>query len=551
MSTDVTSDKEVSDQKDDYSVVRVRNVEYKLDIDESKWKDGPQKFAQAPAWAENGLIRPPNKRGLPTSNKTKWLKKIDPLQNFQIFPSVDPYPAQLRELFRVLNEENPWIERSQTIIQQLVVRPYTTEILPRKNDELNPDELAKWQETPMEVDFFDNPVTPNEIKKYIDEMMVSLDLKDLIFDAYSFLREQGRTAIAMFPEGRNEEGKYVMPEVLRLLRPEWLRRPIINFDTSELVAVEVTGLTANGSRFDANRLLYMFKGKNHDLFSDFYGKSDLRSVVDVGKVQLIIYGRDYEAIVLSTYHTPFIFKHNVPGKDFSQINKIMDDFNTNMANNLGKDISVSHNVELLNPTGTNSGDITGVVLIDNQCIETIAASTNVPLFQLAKGKAGNLGGNANQEENNAFLQNEIEPDQEMLEQMIERQLYDRIIAIMFGVEPRQAGKTPVKLEHNFETPVIEAAIDPEQFNIMMQLVQSGLITVEKAFDRLGIRDMLTQDSSTGGDPSPTTKLWPVSKNLNHAHEEMHQSKIGLLGEAKKALRLQNESAEREREKWAV
>ena len=70
-----------------------------------------------------------------------------------------------------------------------------------------------------------------------------------------FAREQGRTAIGMCPEGRDEDGNYVMPQALRIIRPELLRRPIVNFDTSELVAVQVTGLTSNGARFDANRLI--------------------------------------------------------------------------------------------------------------------------------------------------------------------------------------------------------------------------------------------------------------------------------------------------------
>ena len=326
-------------------------------------------------------------------------QEMDPFKNFQIFPSVDPYPSQLRQLFRILNEENPWVSRAQTIIQKLVVRPFTTEIVPREMEEMETEELAKWQETPIEVPFFDEPVTPNQIKKYIDKMSATLDLKDLIFDAYMFAREQGRTAIGMFPEGRDPDtGKYMMPEALRLIRPELLRRPIVSYETSELVAVEVTGLTTNGSRFDANRLIYIFKSKNLDLFSDFYGRSDIRPIADVGKVLLVLYGRDYLAASINTWHTPLIFKHIVPGKDFSQINTVMDNFNNNLANNAGKDISVSHNIELLNPSGSNPGDIAGLKLIEDQCIEAIAGFNNIPPFMFSKGKTGNLGGNANKEE---------------------------------------------------------------------------------------------------------------------------------------------------------
>ena len=551
---EVVLDDQNINQKEGISVVKVRNVWYDLDIDDSIWTKGPQKFAQLPAWSKRGQIRPESKRGLPSTNNTKWLKKLAPFKNFQIFPSVDPYPSALRQLFRILNEENPWVSRAQTIIQKLVVREYTTDVLPRGDLEMNPEALEQWQNTPLEnpPPFFDKSeegVTPNDIKKFIDKMSESLDLKDLIFDAYMFAREQGRTAIGMFPEGRDEEtGKYVMPEALRLIRPELLRRPIVNFDTSELVAVEVTGLTTNGSRFDANRLIYIFKSKNLDLYSDFYGRSDIRPLVDVGKVLLIIYGRDYENAAINTWHTPHIFKHTIPGKDYSTVNTIMDNFNQDLANNAGKDISVSYNVELLNPSGSNPGDIAGLSLIENQCIDTIAGFNNIPPFMFAKGKAGRMGGNANKEEIDSFLQTEIEPEQEMLEQVIERQFYDRILAIMFDVEPDQVSSVPVMIQQNFETPVIQTEIDPAQFNMMMQLVNSGLVDIEKAMEKLGIRDMLSDDtSSTGGDTTPTQKTWPaqnvspintpwpVTSSTDHSHENMHNAKIELLKSARSAI----------------
>lgn len=535
-----TLDEKTINQKEGLSIVKVRNVEYKLNLDDSIWKNGPLKFAQEPAWAANGQIRPSSARGLATSNNTKWLKKMDPFTNFQIFPSVDPYPAELRQLLRILNEENPWIVRSQKIIQKLVVREFTTEVIPRDTLGMTPEELEKWKETPMEVPFFDEEVTPTQIKDWIDNYSQTLDLKDLIFDAYMFAREQGRTAIGMFPEQRDENGKYQMPQVLRLIRPELLRRPIVSFQTSELIAVEVTGLTSNGSRFDANRLIYIQKGKNLDLFSDFYGISDLRALADIGKVGLILYGRDYLAATINTWHTPYIFKHTVPGKDFSQINTVMDNFNIDLANNAGKDISVSYNVELLNPAGSNSGDIAGLVAIDNQQIQTISGTTGIPLFVLSKGETGNLGGNANQEEADSFLETEIEPEQEFLEQVIERQFYDRVLAVMFDVEPRDVSKVPIRIMHNFETPVIEVATDPAQFNMMMNLVDRGASTMPKVMDKMGLGDLLVGDtSSTGGDTSPSQKVWPISSNFDNHQQHMHDSKIGLLEEARETLKLQN------------
>ncbi len=539
--TDSSLEDKSLNQTEGLSIVKVRNVDYKIDLDTEKWTNGPQKFAQAPAWSQEGLVRPSSKRGLPTSNNTKWLKKIDPFKNFQIFPSVDPYPAELRQLLRILNEENPWIEKSQEIIQKLVVRKFSTEIVPRDNQEATPEELEKWADTPMKVPHFDKEKTPNEIKRWIDNLFKTLDLKDLIFDAYLFAREQGRTAIGMFPEGRDPDtGKYVMPQALRLIRPEFLRRPIVSFETSELIAVEVTGLTSGGARFDANRLIYIQKGKNHDLFSDFYGKSDIRSLVDIAKVGLVLYGRDYLNVAVNTYHTPYVFKHTVPGKDYSQIDTIMDNFNSDLANNLSKDISVSHNVELLNPTGSNSGDIAGLIAIDNQQMETIAGRTGIPLFLLAKGKTGNMGGNANQEEADGFIADEIEPEQDFMQQIVERQAYDRVIAILFDLEPRDVAQAPIRLLHKFEKPQIRTQLDPTRFNMNMSLVDRGATTLETAMDDLGLSHLLVDDtSSTGGDTTPTVKTWAVSSNFDQPGKDMHDSQMELLDISKDAIRKQN------------
>ena len=110
---------------------------------------------------------------------------------------------------------------------------------------------------------------------------------------------------------------------------------------------------------------------------------------------------------------------------------------------------------------------------------------------------------------------------------------------MFDVEPRDANKIPVLMKHDFETPTIETEADPAQFDIMMQLVNVGAITMESAMDKLGLRDLLKEDSSTGGDVTPTVKVWNVTDSFNPQQKEMHKSKIELLNLAKQALKIQN------------
>ena len=87
---ELTLENENINAKEGISIVKVRDVQYTLDIDDSIWTTGPQKFAQVPAWSNRGQIRPENKRGLPSTNNTKWLKKIAPFKNFQIFQKCFP-----------------------------------------------------------------------------------------------------------------------------------------------------------------------------------------------------------------------------------------------------------------------------------------------------------------------------------------------------------------------------------------------------------------------------------------------------------------------------
>ena len=74
------------------SIVKVRDVEYKQDINDSNWTAGPLKFAHAPAWSQDGMVRPATKTALPGTHNTNSLKQTTTLKNVQIFPPVVPYP---------------------------------------------------------------------------------------------------------------------------------------------------------------------------------------------------------------------------------------------------------------------------------------------------------------------------------------------------------------------------------------------------------------------------------------------------------------------------
>jgi len=76
-------------------------------------------------------------------------------------------------------------------------------------------------------------------------------------------------------------------------------------------------------------------------------------------------------------------------------------------------------------------------------------------------------------------------------------------------EASNAKKVPIKFTRTYEKPNIAVPFDAELFNTMMFLVDNNLTTQEKAFERMGMRDLLQTDAitSSGGDPSPSIKTW--------------------------------------------
>lgn len=533
---------------------------FELDLNVKAWTAGPLRFAQIPEWSQRGLIKPLTSRGLEKTADSKVLQKQDPFKNLVIYPSVDPYFPEQRELFRVLMKECWVIRRANKIIQQLVIQKSKRSVLPRADQEIQEDALEKWKETKILVPLWNEEKTPNEILKWIDKLSTKLDFDQLVFDVFLFERTEGRAAIGMFPETRDKDQKYVIPTALRLIRPEILRRPRINFKDGTLQGVEVTGLSSNGSVLDGNRTVYFNNSKNLELYGDFYGVSEIEAISDLGRVLLIIYAKDMLNAANKTWHTRTVFQHELPTNKYSQATKILEEFNDNMANMDNADVSVTHNVTPVN-VSTNAGDISGLINIENSCIEGIAGHNNVPPYMLSKGKAGNLGGNANQEEAVAFDLNEIRPIQERYEKTIENQFYDRILAILFMVEPDKLDEIPIKITHNFEKPNMGLAIDPNHWQIMMFLVENGFTTMEKVMERFGLRDMMSDSPTQGTDTSPTIKTWegtihptwntkssnwdrPELKNSWNTHNagwenKLFQQKVNVLEAAQEHLKIKN------------
>jgi len=566
--------KEEGPFKPPYSVARVADETFELELDTQPWTNGPFRTAQIPSWGRHGERQPRSKRGLDKTHDSKFLKRINPFRNLYIFPSVDQYTGEQRALFRLLMNENSWISRANKILRQLTITKSTRTPQPRGEDELTEEALEKWEQTPIFVPLWNRQATPLEINLYVDKLCTTLAFDQLLFDAFLYNQEQGRTCIGMFPELRNKDGHYKIPQALKLFNPELMRRPIISIDDGSLFAIEITQLTSNGGRLDANRAIYITTGKTNEFANDFYGPSELESIQDIGKTMLVIAGQDMMNFAQRTWRTPHIWQHELPSKEWSKVNTRLDDFNFQMNQNDGKEVSITSNVKLVNPNPGNPGDVDGIIKIWLEGIDTIAGYFGIPPFRFAKGKAGNLGGTANKEEDEAFLQHEIKPLQELWEAVAEDQMYDRILAILFMVEPEEADIIPIKIRHNFEKPVLPASIPIDEWNIMMFLEENNFTTMEQVMERYGLRDMLQNSPTMGVDTTPGQNTFNPWKKHNHPtwdnkiprgwkprklknkffmhkHDEIDEKKKTLLDSVNDKVKAEAKIAKREAQKKNV
>lgn len=465
---------------------------------------------------------------IPWSERPKATKQRDkrgrPLGGLIIYPAVDPYRYSQRLMFRAIMTKLTWVLRANVIIQKLVCgQSFVTSIEPRKDESLKQSALDKWRKTPIKVPYFADEMTPHQLQAWLDKYADKMDTESLWFNAYLYQREQGRCVVGMFPEIRNSDKEYELPQTMRIIRPEYTRRPLLNRDNGDLEAVEVVGLTTNGGRLDAHRAVYFMNAYNLDLFSDYYGRSVIDPIEDIGKALLTIYAQDFPQAAQYTWFKPTVWKITVPARDYQNPAKVLDDFLAKRNQSLGRDIAVTQTVEPVFAPA-NSGDINGVIGIQNELIDAVAGFYNIPPFMLAKGKAGRLGGNANREEIESFLETEIRPEQIILEDTIEKQFYDRILAILFKIEPDEVDdpeKCPVRMRIHFNKPEIDLTLDPTQYKIMKDLATQGILNKEMFIEKLGLRKLIKQHETSGAEHDPTINTW---KPQNPSWQPMEKTK---------------------------
>ena len=454
-----------------------------------------------------------------TINKNNSWKKLQgegsQYQGIQVFAAVDPYKSIERKAFRSAMN-NPYVYRASRIHATFTAgQGYTTEIVPRGEEEIPDDQLDNWQKTTsIFVPYWNKEMTPEQILDKIDKMAVDMDLGSNVFNAYFTSLEQGRCVLALTPLETDEEGKFRMPEQIRLIRPEFTERPVINENTAELEGVRIIGVRSptRDNILPRNRMIYLMHGFNNELFSDYYGDSKVARISDEANTLNIILNQDYERAAESAWYKPPIFSVPIPPQEYGNEDGVLNEFLQKANDSKGQSIAVTGpsgpddpGVTVLN-TPPNS-DIGGLEVIRTGLIKAIITAYGLPGFMLAEGDIGKLGGNANIEEIDAYLNQEIRPERLILERTLEKQFYDTILSVLFDTD--NARDIPIKVKFQFNKPRLVTLITPDMFAVLTQMMQMGLIDQSGIRDILGLEDLDKETMSKGeqGQSTPGVNKW--------------------------------------------
>jgi len=458
-------------------------------------------------------------------------------QGISVFAAVDPYKSTERKEFKSAMN-NPYVYRASRIATTFTAgQGYTTEIVPREEEEVPDEQLDTWQKsTSIHVPYYGKEMTPEQIKDKIDKMAVDMDLSTNLFNAYFTALEQGRCVLALTPLATDENGFFDLPEQIRLVRPEFTERPVINENTSELEGVRIIGVQSpnRDNILPKNRMIYLMHGFNNELFSDYYGDSKVARISDEANTLNIILNQDYERAAEGTWYKAPIYSVPIPPQEYGNEDQVLNDFISHVNDSKGQSIAVTGpsspeevGVQVLN-TPVNA-DIGGLEIIRTGLIKAIITAYGLPGFMLAEGDIGKLGGNANIEEVDAYLNQEIRPERIILENTVEKQFFDTILAILFQVD--DARNIPVKIKFSFNKPRLVTLLNAEKFTVLSQMAQLGLIDESGMREILGIEDLDKETLSKGeaGGTTPTENRWiegkrPVQINLWPEELERMQDK---------------------------
>jgi hypothetical protein len=458
-----------------------------------------------------------------------WRKHTGQGEKFQgidVFAAVDPYKSTERKEFRSAMN-NPYVYRASRIATTFTAgQGYTTTVVPRREEEIPDDQREAWSSTvKINVPLWGKEKTPEQIKDFIDKMAVDMDLSTNLFNGYFTALEQGRCVLALTPLATDEDGNFGLPEQIRLIRPEFTERPVINEDTSELEGVRIIGVhsPSRDNILPKNRMIYLMHGFNNELFSDYYGDSKVARISDEANTLNIILNQDYERAAESTWYKPPVYSVPIPPQEFGNEDAVLNDFLAKANDSKGQSIAVTGpsttdevGVTVLNTP--QSSDIGGLEIIRTGLIKSIITAYGLPGFMLAEGDIGKLGGNANIEEIDSYINQEIRPERIVLENIVEKQFYDNILAILFQVD--DARSIPIKIKFNFNKPKLVTLLTPDMFTVLVEMARLQLIDASGIRDILGLEELDKETMSKGGAGGgmPQSNRWsggkqPVQINL--------------------------------------
>ena len=447
-------------------------------------------------------------------------------QGLQVWHPVDPYSGQQRKEFRSAMT-NPYVYRASRIqCTYTAGQGYTTEIVPRHEEDVPEEQLNEWQRTQTyHIPYFDKDMTAEQLLDKVDKLALDLDLPTNLFNGYFTALEQGRCVLALTPLDPDEQGNWQLPEQIRLIRSEFTERPVLDDNTGELVGVRIIGVRSQirDNIIPAERMLYLMHGFNNELFSDYYGDSKIARVSDEANTLNIVLNQDFERAAESAWYKPPVFSVPIPPQEAGNEDDVLASFINKINDSKGQAIAVTgpSNPE---ETGVNvlttpvNADIGGLEIIRMGLIKSIITAFGLPGFMLSEGDIGKLGGNANIEEVDAYLNQEIRPERIILENSIEKQFYDRVLCILF--QEKDARKLPCKIKFKFNKPKLLTLVTPDMFQVLTGMAQMGLIDSSGIKDILGLEDLdkdsVSKGSQGGADPM-NNKLtgWrqPVQINL--------------------------------------
>lgn len=432
-------------------------------------------------------------------------------QGLQVWHPMDPYSGQQRKEFRSAMT-NPYVYRASRIHTTFTAgQGYTTEIVPRKEEEVPEDQLDEWQRTTTyHVPYFDKEMTAEQILDKVDKLALNLDLATNLFNGYFTALEQGRCVLALTPLDPDQNGNWQLPEQIRLIRSEFTERPVLDDNTGELIGVRIIGARSQirDNIIPSERMVYVMHGFNNELFSDYYGDSKVARVSDEANTLNIVLNQDYERAAESAWYKPPVFSVPISPQEAGNEENVLASFINKINDSKGQAIAVTgpSNPEETGVTVLSTpvnADIGGLEIIRMGLIKSIITAFGLPGFMLAEGDIGKLGGNANIEEVDAYINQEIRPERIILEDAVEKQFYDRILAILFQTD--DALNVPCKIKFKFNKPKLLTLVTPDMFQVLMGMNQMGLIDAAGIRDMLGIeeldKDTLSKGTQGGGDPT--------------------------------------------------